>query len=43
MEKLDKKETKRRQTKTENLRESKVAIAGRNKYNVGPGVSKHST
>lgn len=42
MEELDKEESKRRQTKTKNLRESNVAIAGRNKYTVGPGGSKHS-
>lgn len=39
MEELDKEESK---TKTKNLRESNVAIAGRNKYTVGPGGSKHS-
>ena len=42
MEELDKEESKRRQTKTQNLRESEVARAGRSKYNVGPGGRKHS-
>lgn len=41
MEELHKEESQRRQR--QNLRESKVAIAGRNKYKCGSRASKHST